>query len=88
METTYVYKASKLNDFLGLLACGAAALSISISIAYGDRHEEASDVKKIYRKCQSCFASHYRGCLMVDGMPPILAAVNSCIKHDIYNILV
>ena len=46
METTYVYKASKLNDFLGLLACGAAALSISISIAYGDRHEEASDVKK------------------------------------------
>ena len=30
----YEYKASKLNDFLGLLAMGAAALSISISFAY------------------------------------------------------
>ena len=33
-KTKYEYKASKLNDFLGLLAMGAAALSISISFAY------------------------------------------------------
>ena len=32
----YEYKASRLNDFLGLLAMGAAALSISISFAYQD----------------------------------------------------
>ena len=32
----YEYRASKLNDFLGLLAMGAAALAISISFAYQD----------------------------------------------------